>query len=239
MSQVCNACGNRYCLQDGCELMASDAKVIRVCVDDHETRSGIVFELEELGAEAEVRRLEVGDYAVSNRLVIERKTVDDFHKSIFDEPNHLYGQLADLKRCYERPLLLIEGDPEDLYLSRMVYPNSIRGILCSIAVDMQVPITYTRSVADTAGFLVTAAKREQLDHQKSLTSLHGKRSHMTLPEQQVYVVSAIPGVGPATAMALLKHFGSVHAVITASIDELCEVRDVGVKTARRIHEVTR
>jgi len=210
--------------------------MIKICVDSRETRADVIDHLEKLGAEVTVKTLEVGDYVLSDRVCVERKTTDDFLNSFIDNKNHLFGQIADMSRSYERPLLLIEGAPLDLYVTRNVHPNAVRGILASIAVGFGVPITYTMSAEDTAAMLYVIAKREQTDRKRTI-SLHGKRSHMTLDEQRVYCVSSISDIGPVLATNLLEHFGTVEKVMTASIDELTQVEKVGKKTAERIREV--
>lgn len=48
-------------------------------------------------------------------------------------------------------------------------------------------------------------------------------------------LTAIPGVGPATAKALLAHFRSVGAVRTASVDELTNVKGIGKTAAETIY----
>jgi excinuclease ABC subunit C len=46
----------------------------------------------------------------------------------------------------------------------------------------------------------------------------------------------VPGVGPARKAALLERFGSVRSILERSVEEIAEVRGVGLKTARRIKE---
>ena len=210
--------------------------MIKICVDSRETRADVIDHLEKIGAEVTVKTLEVGDYVLSDRVCVERKTTDDFLNSFIDSKNHLFGQIADMSRSYERPLLLIEGAPLDLYVTRNVHPNAVRGILASIAVGFGVPITYTMSAEDTASMLYVIAKREQTDRKRTI-SLHGKRSHMTLDEQRVYCVSSISDIGPVIATNLLEHFGTVEKVMTASVDELMQVKKVGKKTAEQIHNL--
>ncbi|WP_181234244.1 excinuclease ABC subunit UvrC [Enhygromyxa salina] len=50
----------------------------------------------------------------------------------------------------------------------------------------------------------------------------------------VSVLDGIPGIGPATKRALIKHFGSVKAIKAASVEQLCEVKGVGAKLAEAI-----
>jgi len=48
-------------------------------------------------------------------------------------------------------------------------------------------------------------------------------------------LDAVPGLGPAKAKALLRHFGSVKAIRAASVDELQAVRGIGPALAGVIH----
>ncbi len=61
---------------------------------------------------------------------------------------------------------------------------------------------------------------------------------MTMPQRQQYVVSSIGGgVGYENARRLLNHFGSVRAVMNASIEDLMEVDKIGKVTAQNIFEI--
>ncbi len=206
---------------------------IKVFVDQREIRSHVARSLEKLGMDIVLKTVEVGDYIVSDRVGIERKTVQDFLSTLTDGRD-LFGQISDLRRTFDRPLLIIEG--EGLYSARQIHPNSIRGILSSIAIDFGVPIIFSTDEDDTAALIAIMAKREQTDQKRDIT-LHGKKTSLTLKEQQEYVVSSLPEIGPAVARNLLLHFGSVERVMSASREELMEVGLVGPKTADRIREV--
>jgi len=118
-----------------------------------------------------------------------------------------------------------------------VSPEALRSALSGITVGWGIPIIPTIHVEDTAAMAVTIARREQFKEKRSI-SMHGKRSHMTMPQRQEYIVSSIGGgVGPTMAEALLKHFGSVRAVMTAPIDELVKVDGIGKTTAENIREI--
>ncbi|MCX9009696.1 MAG: DEAD/DEAH box helicase [Candidatus Methanoperedens sp.] len=207
--------------------------VPKVYVDQREIRSQVARALEKQGMEVVLRTLEVGDYVVSDRAGIERKTVDDFLGTLMDGRD-LFGQISDLARTFERPLLIIEG--EGLYTTRQIHPNAIRGVLSSIAIDFGVPIIFSKDEEDTAALISVIAKREQIDNKTGI-SLHGKKTAPTLKEQQEYVISSIPEIGPVVAKNLLQHFGSVEKVMLASREELMKVGLVGPKTADRIKEV--
>jgi Fanconi anemia group M protein len=189
--------------------------------------------LESMGVGVTLKVLEVGDYVVSDRVAIERKTANDFVDSLIDPGRNLFGQVRDLARTYERPILILEG--RDLY-TRQVHPNAIRGALASIAVDFGVSIIPTADEDETVSVIAAIARREQ-QARGGAPQAHGKKTHRTLKEQQEYLISSIPGVGNAVAKNLLRHFGSVERVFAASAEELKEVELVGPKTAERIREL--
>ncbi|MGC9514990.1 DEAD/DEAH box helicase [Methanocrinis sp.] len=189
--------------------------------------------LESMGVGVTLKVLEVGDYVVSDRVAIERKTASDFVDSLVDPGRGLFGQIRDLARTYDRPILILEG--RDLYL-RQVHPNAIRGALASIAVDFGVAIIPTADEDETVSVIAAIARREQ-QARGGAPQAHGKKTHRTLKEQQEYLVSSIPGVGGAVAKNLLRHFGSVERVFAASAEELKAVDLVGPKTAERIREL--
>jgi ERCC4-related helicase len=201
-----------------------------VLVDPRERDMGKM--LEAMGLEITLTTLDVGDYVLSDRLAVERKTAEDFVQSIIDPERNLFRQISDLARTYQRPVLILEG--RDLY-TRQMNPASIRGALASIAVDYGVPIIPTENQEETAAVISLLAKRERREGREP--KQHGHKTARTLNEQQEYLISAIPSVGPAVARNLLRHFGSVEKVMTASREDLQEVELVGPKIAERIREL--
>lgn len=201
-----------------------------VFVDPREREMGKL--LESLGLEITLKTLEVGDYVVSDRIAIERKTAEDFVASVIDPGRDLFGQLSDLARTYDRPVLILEGSN---FYSRQVHPNSIRGALAAVAVDFKVPIIPTQNQEDTAQAIAMLARREAAEGREP--KVHGRKTARTLKEQQEYLISAIPSVGLAVARNLLKHFGSVENVMIASEEDLQKVDLVGPKIAERIREL--
>jgi Fanconi anemia group M protein len=202
----------------------------KIYVDPRER--GMAKLLEARGMEVTLRNLDVGDYVVSDRVAIERKTASDFVASIIDPERNLFRQIGDLSRSYDRPVLILEG--RDLY-TRQVNPSSIRGALAAVAVDYGVPIIPTEDQDETASVIALLATREQKEGHEP--KLHGHKTARTLKEQQEYLISAIPNVGPRVARNLLRHFGSIERIMTARQEELQEVEMVGPKIAERIREL--
>ncbi|MBI2664697.1 DEAD/DEAH box helicase [Candidatus Woesearchaeota archaeon] len=199
---------------------------------DHREKGPIMRELSDMGIAVELKALPSGDYLCSSRVAVEVKAVEDFVNSIVD--GRLLNQLRDLKRNFERPIVIIEGK-QDIYSVRGVHPNAIRGMLATIAVDYGIPLLRTQDYAETAQLLLAVARREQEKKDDGIR-LHSAKP-LTLKEQQEYIISALPGIESTIAKSLLKQFKSVHSIITASADELKSADMVGDKKAADIRRV--
>jgi Fanconi anemia group M protein len=175
----------------------------------------------------------VGDYRLSDRVVVEYKTVPDFVASIID--GRLLQQLRGL-RGYQRPIIVIEGE-EDIYSVRNVHPNAILGMLAAITVSYNIPVLFTRHQKETAALLLLIAKREQ-EHGSAEFQQHSQKP-LTETAQQEYIVSGLPNVGSMLAKELLTHLKTVQDVINASEEQLREVPKVGEKKAKAIHDIVR
>jgi Fanconi anemia group M protein len=212
-----------------------DDEAVEVVIDQRELDSAIARDLStRAGVETRLETLAVGDYVVSDRVAVERKSVSDFLDTLLGEDRSLFEQARALSRHYARPVLIVEG--ADLYGERNVHPDAIRGAVASLAVDFDMSVLHTADEGDTADMLAVLAKREQTTRDRAV-SAHGEKGAKTLDEQQEYVVSAIAEVGPVTARSLLEQFGTVEAVMTASEDDLQDVAGVGEVTAGRVREV--
>ncbi|WP_375335560.1 DEAD/DEAH box helicase [Halorussus sp. MSC15.2] len=212
-----------------------DDETVEIVADQRELDSTIARDLSTReGIETRLETLSVGDYVLSDRVVVERKSVTDFLDTLTGGDRSMFEQLGDATRHYARPVLILEG--EGLYEERNVHPNAVRGALASLAVDFGTSVLRTTGEDDTADLLEVIATREQ-DKDDREVSVHGEKASKTLAEQQEYVVSSIADIGPVTARSLLEEFKTVEAVMTAREDDLLDVQGVGEVTAERIREV--
>ncbi len=212
---------------------AKKEKDVTVYADHREKASGVIKDLIDKGTDLRLERLESADYVLSARVGVEFKNKLDFVNSIVD--GRLLSQLKDLKNNFERPIIIVEG-PEDIYSIRNIHPAAIQGMLSTIAVSYGIPIIYTKSQAETASILYTIAKREQTEEKHEFT-LHGAKRTFNLKEQQEYIASALPSVGPTLAKDLLKNFGTLEKLFAADVDDLKKVPKVGKKIAEKIRSI--
>ncbi len=203
------------------------SRAVVIYVDSREMKSEVVKRLYEMGVAVRVQNLDVGDYVLSDRVAVERKTVDDFVDSIISR--NIFDQLLRLKKAYLKPILIIEGDG----IYKRLNPNAIRGALATIAVDFGIPIIQTANAEETAEILALIARREQEGKDRDV-SPHVGKTKKTLKEQQEYVVSAISDIGPVLARNLLEYFQTIERIATASEEELMKVPKIGRKIARKI-----
>ena len=205
---------------------------IKVVVDHREFRSKVVRNLTAKGTYVEPQQLDVGDYVLSSRIGVERKSVDDFLGSLIE--GKLFRQIAQLRDAYSRPVLILEG--ENLLAKRNISHNAIFGSLASINVDFGVPVITTKDASETADLLYVMAKREQRDGKKTV-AIREKKPPMSLREQQQFVIEGFPNVSSVLAKRLLDHFGSIRDIVNASEGELMEVTGVGKNISSEILEL--
>ncbi len=206
----------------------------RLCivVDSRERNSDLLTRLEELGVELKIQTLPVGDYVLSDRVCIERKTVSDFESSIVS--GRLFEQAARVSEAYERPIIIIEGDPDEFRMKGAV----IGGAIASLYIDYDIPVITTAGARESAEMIRHMARHEQEDRKRQPSVKGGGRS-FTESQFMEKIIGNIPGVGLETARNLLTHFGSVQAVASATEKELLKVDNVGNKRAKLIFGLMR
>ncbi|MBC7080878.1 MAG: hypothetical protein H5T44_01300 [Thermoplasmatales archaeon] len=202
---------------------------IKIIADSREYFSGIPSLLSSI-ADVEIKQLVVGDYVVSERICIERKTMDDFIDSIIKK--RIFDQIIRLKEGYEKPLLIIENEET----CRDFNFKALYGAIACILVDYNIPVIKTDNKEETSFIIYSIACREQLKNKREI-ALRGKKPKMELKEWQRFVVEGLPNVSAILAKRLLSKFKSVRNVMNANFEELKEVEGIGEKKAKKIVEV--
>ncbi len=214
---------------------SSEKDLVMIFVDSREQASSAVRELSKFDNVAvKVKQLELGDYVLSDEVIVERKTVEDFLSSMLD--GRLFSQLIDLSANCKKPLMIVEGKKEELFTLRNIHENAIKGALSSIMLDYQVPIFFTDSVKETVSFLYLIAKREQLGKGKEIRLRIGRKG-LSDSELQQFVVESLPSIGPTLAKNLLRKFGSVKKVFSADEKKLMKTDKIGEKKAKEIRKL--
>jgi ERCC4-type nuclease len=205
---------------------------IVVIADTRELGALATRELAKLGVLIKAETLEVGDFVLSDRVVVERKDVDDFASSIID--GRLFEQAAKLRESYMKPIIVVEG--ERLTGSGRVRPEAMMGAYASMLVDYGIPAVWTREPSETAQLMLAVARREQIQAKRSPRIMTAPKPS-TIEHQQEFIVSSLPNIDVTRAKKLLGHFQTVEHVFLASKEELMSVSGIGEKISEEIRQV--
>ncbi|MCE4613318.1 MAG: helix-hairpin-helix domain-containing protein [Desulfurococcales archaeon] len=208
---------------------------IRVYADVREDPSGIPSLLESSGLLVIRKSLPIGDYIVSDDVVIERKTARDFLKSLFD--GRLFDQASRAAEVYEHLVYVIEGDPLRI-AGRMGRERQYYSALITLATDFNAKIIYSSGPRDTATVIESIARRmNERREGRGFPVLKGKPKSANIRDWQVYIIQAFPGVGTKTAVKIMEKFQTIERFCRASIAELSQVEGLGEKKAQEIKKI--
>jgi Fanconi anemia group M protein len=205
---------------------------IVVVADSRELGALVTRELAKLGVLVKSETLQVGDFVLSDRVVVERKEVDDFASSIID--GRLFEQAVKLKDAYAKPIIVVEG--ETLTGSGRVRPEAMMGAYASILIDYGIPIVWTQKPAETAQILFAISRREQVQEKRSPRIMTIAKP-TTLQQQQEFIISSLPNIDNTRAKKLLTTFHTPQRVFQASKAELMNVPGIGEKISEEVRRV--
>jgi len=191
----------------------------------------VIKELKKLGLRVVELQLQVGDFVISEKVGIERKSANDFVDSIIS--GRLFSQAKSLSESFEIPLIIIEGLPQ-----REISENALKGAIASLLIDFRVTLLNSKNPKDTARTIFWLAKRVQKSG-KTEVSFKVKKKKVDMTTIQKQILSSFPGISGKLSSRLLEKFGSLEKIFSASEIELCRVKGVGRKLARKMKEVLR
>lgn len=206
-------------------------KDLRIIADDRERKSGIPNLLKKAGINLEIKTLQIGDYIVSNETVVERKSIHDLISSVFD--GRLFDQCSRLKENFERPILVVEGNTDEL-AHIVENPLVFYGALIRVAFDFHISVIPTPDADQTARLLVAMAARK---NRLSGPYLKKIRKRKDLEQQQLVILSSLPGIGEKLAVRILERFGTPSAALSAPLPDLSKVPGLGKSRAERIKKI--
>jgi DNA excision repair protein ERCC-4 len=195
----------------------------RILADVGERRSGVPDALRELGSDVTLDVLPAGDYIVAPKMLVERKSIADLHRSV--ATGRLRRQLERLRATADRSWLLVEGPRLD---GGQISESGIRGAILAV-VETGIPVLWSGSARDSALWLLRLAARADVARP---WVMRAPRCGPT--PTPVRLLCQIPGVSPRLAGRLLDRFGSVAAIASASEHELTSIEGIGKVRATNI-----
>ncbi len=200
-------------------------------VDRRELTSSVAEELIRRGFKIIPAPLGEGDYRISERVTIERKTAQDLSDSLID--GRLFDQAGRLVSSCERPMVIVEGD--DIFNRRNINKNSLLGALASLSIDYNIGLMFTRDPGETADFMLAVHRREGTVG--PLSSHEKRKPGRTITGISESVLCGFPGISNITARKLLREFRSLKNVFLAKVEELEKVEGIGKGKARDIYNI--
>ncbi|MDH5448014.1 MAG: hypothetical protein OEY24_06650 [Candidatus Bathyarchaeota archaeon] len=206
-----------------------------IIVDNHEASSAskIVKGLVERGAAVKTHPLSKGDYILSDRCAVERKTVHDFVYTL--TRRYLFDQLFGLKELYPTAIVLLEGYLPIIYKFTRINPSAVWGAMFALA-KQGIALVHTTNYKGTVDFLYTAAKQEQIV-EKRIPVVHAAKKTATLADAQLYLVASLPNIGHEKALAILESYQTpINALI--NVDGWAkEVHGLGPVISKKVKKV--
>lgn len=202
-----------------------------IIVDFREAFS-IKLKLSELGSRVVEKSITPADYVLSENCAVERKTLKDFLRSIYD--GRLFEQVERLAKAYEKPILIVEGSLQGL--EDVENPKIFWGALARVLAEWGVSVIFTPDERGTALFLYSLAEKLQKESERRVLAKRKPRVY-TLREKQLLILQGLPNIGPERAAKLLERFGTLRRVFQASERELLSVEGFGKKMVRQIREI--
>jgi ERCC4-type nuclease len=196
--------------------------------DYREEKSGIPALLTFANIPIESKRLPVGDYLISDKMIIERKTAADLVNSIKDR--RLFDQGERMIESFPLAVLIVEHD------ALIKFPEkSWKGALVSL-IRKGITVIETDSAQATSEYLTLIYNQENKSQQRPKSS--GKQKKITSDNQAIqYALSVIPGISLNLAETLLQHFGSLPNLCDASLQDLQQIERIGKKRSETIYRI--
>jgi DNA excision repair protein ERCC-4 len=202
----------------------------RVIVDERERASGVPEALSKLNIRVYFSTLRVADYVISPEIAVERKALSDFVSSVYD--GRLFVQASQISNSYKKPYLIVEGDIKELNnLTRNV--NSYYGAIASVTLANDLRVIHTSDHHQTAAAIAALAQNSRARPlPPGAISMAPKANEES--QQQLYLVSALPGVGMKLAKRMLARYGTPRKVMGLTESQMALVQGLGGKRAAKI-----
>jgi len=205
----------------------------KVIADERERAGGVPEALMKLGVRVYFSQLPVADYVLSPEIAVERKSVSDLVSSVYDA--RLFYQASRISASFAKPYLLIEGNPLEVG-ERAKNLKSFFGAVANVTLAYGLRVIYTATPEETAiaiAELLIQSKAKPLLAPPDVAPVKAK----TIRQQQVYLISSMPGVGTKLAQRLLMKYGTPRRIMNLTAGEMAMTKGIGWKRAGRVKEV--
>lgn len=182
-------------------------------IDHREKQSRLVEELEKDPYWVlEFETLKIGDYRLSQGVVIERKTWTDFAVSLLQ--GRLFTQANRLASC-QNSIFLLEKD--DQFHQIKFKKESLQGALVTLALIYRIPILKSSNPLESLRLLRYLDEQSKKD--RSLPLPRWGRRPRVLDQQKSHFLQGLGGIGAKKSLIILQKFKTLQNFINASEEE--------------------
>jgi Fanconi anemia group M protein len=189
--------------------------------------------LSKLDVCVDIKHLPAGDYVLPGGAIAERKTVRGFHAAVIG--GTFWRQIGRLRQTARLPYVLIEGVDVD---DGPLIPAAVRGAFLALT-DLGIVVLHSKDAHDSALWL------ERLGHRRLQKPYRDRPAYAQRPKRPggepvaEAALACVPGISRVCARALLAHFGSLEAVVTANEAEWQRIVGIGPTRAAALETTFR
>lgn len=207
----------------------------KMIIDSHEPEALIESLKQEKGIYVEVKELASGDYVFSN-IGVERKTLKDFYGSIVHGDKRIWQQMYNLKRCFERPILVIERW-DDSFLIETYKLRTVLSAMSSIVMQGISVVVLPGQERDWKPFIDFLAYMFYASDKKepSLKPVPKKGHQETVLDVREDMVCMIPMLGRKKSKEILSRYTTIEELCKADENDIR--KRLGPKTGQMLIEV--
>lgn len=214
-------------------------KKVDLKIDFREQRSGIAEEIGKLTDKFafETVTLPTGDYWIEDKIIVERKTLNDFLVSI--KNGRIFQQAYRIAQSGKNGLIILEGDKSMIDTSSMSR-KAVQGALIHLEVFIGIPVIRSLNIQETAALLadiIHQCQQQALPRPKHIISSSPGIRISKKQRQKLFLLQNLPGVGIKKGLALLRSYSTIENIINASTADLEKVQGIGKKLADRIYVI--
>lgn len=202
---------------------------MKILLDTRESRE--TKDVLGLFLKCEEAMLPVGDIVVDDKVCFEHKTPQDFISSVFD--GRLFTQIKAMRHNYPHSYVIVSGTMTELLeTAEMINRyNSIMAAMCS-CFRRGCPVIFCDTLVNLADVVKVLSEKLTDNKERSRPIIK-----TTMEDKRLQLICSFSGVSENRGKALLEHFETVEKVLSADVDELQKVPDIGKVTAEGMREV--
>jgi len=237
------------CLNDLVSLSMSPLQSLpapgrKIIVDDREFRSSLPNSLLHIGFTVIPGVLIVGDYVLTDEIVIERKAYQDLISSL--KSGRLLSQIQRMSQYYKRPMIMLEFSESDPYnsISSKEFNFPIMTKLISITkLFPKVRFIWGRNALECAKTLWSIAEGEKEPNQEAAFSMGNNDHHdyMDIKSNVSKFLSSFSFLNSANMDEILVRCKTIRDVLAMKKEEMMSILppSVGLKLYSLLHSAVK